>query len=107
MSRSMLFFRCALWLIAGLVLMSLTSSAYAAGSGMPWESAIEKIIKSLTGPVAQGVMTAAVIALGFGFAFSEGAFMRRVLGVVLGGAIALAASSILLDLFGFSAGATI
>lgn len=107
MFRSILNYRCALLLVAGLFLMSPASPAYAAGSGMPWESVIEKLIISLTGPVAQGVMTAAVIALGFGFAFSEGAFMRRVLGVVLGGAIALAASSILLDLFGFSAGATI
>ena len=89
-----------------VVLMLVTPSAFAAGSGMPWEGPLDRLIRSLTGPVAQALLTLAVLLLGFAFAFSEGAFMRRILGVVLGGAIAATAASFALDFFGFTSGAT-
>ena len=73
---------------------------------MPWEDPIIRLVESLTGPVAQSLLTLAVLLLGFSFAFSEGAFMRRILGVVLGGAIAATAASFALDFFGFASGAT-
>ncbi len=89
-----------------VALLLVTPSAFAAGSGMPWEGPIERLIISLTGPVAQALLTLSVLLLGFAFAFSEGAFMRRILGVVLGGAIAATAASFALDFFGFASGAT-
>ena len=107
MRRTTTFYRVALRVLCGAVLVSITSPAYAAGSGLPWEDPIQKIIDSLTGVVARSVLTGAVVLLGFGFAFSEGFFMKRILGVVLGGAIALSAASIILDLFGVAQGAVI
>ena len=107
MPRTTTFYRVALLVLCGAVLVSASSPAYAAGSGLPWEDPIIQIIDSLTGVVAQSILTGAVVLLGFAFAFSEGAFMRRVFGVVLGGAIALSAASIVLDLFGVAQGAVI
>lgn len=92
--------------LPALIVCASASPAFAAGSGMPWEDPLDKLIKSLTGPVTQSLLTLAVLVLGFSFAFSEGAFMRRILGVVLGGAIAATAASFALDFFGFASGAT-
>lgn len=107
MQRTAYFSRVVLFMLCGAVFLLFTSPAYGAGSGLPWEDPIQQIIESLTGVVAQSVLTGAVVLLGFAFAFSEGAFMRRVFGVVLGGAIALSAASIVLDLFGVAQGAVI
>ena len=50
----------------------------AGGQAMPWEGPITSVLNSLTGPVAQALCILAVVALGFGMAFSEGgSTMRR------------------------------
>jgi len=85
------------------------SSALAAGGGgtaMPWEGPIESVLNSLTGPVAQALCILAVVALGFGMAFSEGGgVMRRSLGILFGCSIAVTAVSFATTFFGFAAGA--
>jgi type IV secretory pathway VirB2 component (pilin) len=92
--------------IAGLALIVITGAAHAAGSGMPWESPLEKILDSLTGPVAKVVGAASFVVAGAAFAFSEGgSALRRTLGGVLGLSIALNAVNLLDILFGFTAGA--
>ena len=75
------------------------------GSGLPWETALQKLVDSFTGPVMQGVLILAIVALGFAVMWSEGPVLRRAFGLLLGGAIAAAAVSIALTLFGVS-GAT-
>ncbi|MCO6439395.1 MAG: TrbC/VirB2 family protein [Phycisphaerae bacterium] len=94
---------------AAITLLFVTAPAHAntsgGGSGLPWESALQKLVVSFTGPVMQGVLVLAIVALGFAVMWSEGPVLRRAFGLLLGGAIAAAAVSIALTLFGVS-GAT-
>lgn len=93
-------------LIAGLGFVLMSSSAFAgtggggSGSGLPWETALQTIVVSFTGPVVQGIVVLAIVACGFAIMWSEGPVIRRAFGVLLGGAIAAAAVSIALTLFG-------
>ena len=81
------------------------STAHAAATGLPWESPLQSLSNSLTGPVAQIAGIAAVTIFGIGLAFSEGGtFMRKALMICLGLAIAFAASSWAISFFGFSGG---
>jgi type IV secretion system protein VirB2 len=73
---------------------------------MPWEGPITSVLNSLTGPVAQALCILAVVALGFGLAFSEGgSMMRRSLGILFGCSIAVTAVTFATTFFGFTAGA--
>jgi len=79
---------------------------YASDTGLPWESPLEKILHSLTGPVAKVLGVIAIVLAGFGVAFGEaGSGMRRIFQVVLGLSIAFTASTLVVSLFGFSGGA--
>lgn len=81
-------------------------NAYAAETGLPWEGPLEKILASLTGPVAKVLGVIAIVLAGFGIAFGEsGGVMRRIFQIVLGLSIAFTASSLIVSLFGFSGGA--
>lgn len=91
-----------------IVLMIFTSSAFAASTGMPWETPLSQLTNSLTGPVARAIGVMAIVGLGFGVAFSEGGSLaRKALWVVLGLAIAFNAASWGLSFMGFSGGLTI
>jgi len=97
-------------IVAGLTHVFTSKHAHAGtggggGSGLPWETALQKIVDSFTGPVVQGVLILAIVALGFAVMWSEGPVIRRAFGLLLGGAIAAAAVSIALTLFPVS-GAT-
>lgn len=95
--------------VVALAQFATATTAYAGtgggGSGLPWESALQTIVESFTGPVMQGVLVLAIVALGFAVMWSEGPVLRRAFGLLLGGAIAAAAVSLALTLFGVS-GAT-
>jgi type IV secretion system protein VirB2 len=83
----------------------ITSNIYAAETGMPWEGTLNKILNSLTGPVSKVVGVIAIVLAGFGIAFGEsGGTMRKLFQIVLGLSIAFTASSLVVDLFGFSGG---
>ncbi len=85
----------------------LVINAHAAETGMPWEGPLEKILASLTGPVAKVLGVIAIVIAGFGIAFGEsGGSMRRIFQIVLGLSIAFTASSLVVGLFGFSGGVT-
>lgn len=89
-----------------VVLFLISSSVYATATGLPWESPLEKILDSLTGPVAKILGVVAIVIAGFGIAFGEaGSGMRRIFQIVLGLSIAFTASSLVVSLFGFSGGA--
>lgn len=95
-------------ILTAFAVAAFPDAALAAGGGtaMPWEGPIESVLNSLTGPVAQALCILAVVALGFGLAFSEGgSVMRRSLGILFGCSIAVTAVSFATTFFGFAAGA--
>lgn len=82
--------------------------AAASGGGLPWESPLNTIKDSLTGPVAGVISLVAIVVSGvaliFGGDFSG--FVRGLINVVLVISIVIGASSLLSNLFG-SSGAVI
>lgn len=96
-------------LILGLVLgFAWTDTAYAAGSGMPWEAPLQSILESIEGPVARIVAVIIITMTGLTLAFGEssGGF-RRLIQIVFGLSIAFAATSFFLAFFTFGGGAVI
>jgi type IV secretory pathway VirB2 component (pilin) len=94
---------------AGVILAWLTiSPAHAAGSGMPWEAPLERILESVQGPVAKIVAVIIITVTGISLAFGDtsGGF-RKMVQVVFGLSIAFAASSFFLSFFSFGGGALI
>lgn len=89
-----------------IVLLATSPTHAATGGDLPWEEPLQRLADSFSGPVTQALLILAIVALGFALAFSEGAALRRVLGVIFGCAIAAAAASFALSFFGFSSGAT-
>jgi type IV secretory pathway VirB2 component (pilin) len=88
--------------------MAMGSAAWAAGSGMPWEEPLQKVLDSVQGPVAKIVAVIIIITTGLTLAFGEtaGGF-RRLIQIVFGLSIAFAASSFFLSFFSFGGGASI
>jgi type IV secretion system protein VirB2 len=84
-----------------------TAQAAAANGGqpLPWEGPLNQVLASFTGPVAKALCILAIVVLGFGFAFSEGGGLRRILGLLLGVSIAVTATSFGVTFFGFDGGA--
>ncbi len=84
------------------------SAAYAAGSGMPWEAPLQRILESVQGPVAKIVAVIIITVTGISLAFGDtsGGF-RKMVQVVFGLSIAFAASSFFLSFFSFGGGALI
>ena len=93
---------------AASVLIMIASAAQAAGSGMPWEAPLQKVLDSVQGPVAKIVAVIIIITTGLTLAFGEtaGGF-RRLIQIVFGLSIAFAASSFFLSFFSFGGGALI
>ncbi|WP_246738286.1 TrbC/VirB2 family protein [Bradyrhizobium sp. CCBAU 051011] len=94
---------------AGFIVTLLTASAAgAAGSGMPWEAPLERILESVQGPVAKIVAVIIITVTGISLAFGDtsGGF-RKMVQVVFGLSIAFAASSFFLSFFSFGGGALI
>ena len=102
--RSMTLARATLFAVAVLV----GTSAGAAGSGMPWEEPLQKVLDSVQGPVAKIVAVIIIITTGLTLAFGEtaGGF-RRLIQIVFGLSIAFAASSFFLSFFSFGGGALV
>ena len=95
-------------LLAGAVGVALIYSgiAHGAGAGMPWETPLNSMLDSLTGPVAKILGVAAVVITGLGVAFSEGGSgMRKLVTVAFGLTIAFSATTFFLPLFGYAGGA--
>lgn len=98
------------WLFAGLVAgTALTSAqAFAAGSSMPWEEPLQKILESIEGPVAKIIAVIVIIMTGLALAFGDSTGgTRRLIQIVFGLSIAFAASSFFLSFFSFGGGAVI
>ncbi len=94
----------AAFLLCGL----LSAPAYAAGSQMPWEAPLQKVLDSVEGPVAKIIAVIIIITTGLTLAFgdSSGGF-RKLIQIIFGLSIAFAASSFFLSFFSFGGGALI
>ena len=95
-------------LAAAATMMMIACPARAAGSGMPWEEPLQKVLDSVQGPVAKIVAVIIIITTGLTLAFGEtaGGF-RRLIQIIFGLSIAFAASSFFLSFFSFGGGALI
>jgi type IV secretion system protein VirB2 len=83
-------------------------TANAAGSSMPWEAPLQKVLESVEGPVAKIIAVIIIITTGLALAFGDtsGGF-RKLIQIVFGLSIAFAASSFFLSFFSFGGGALI
>lgn len=88
------------------IAVMMASTANAAGSSMPWEAPLQKILESIEGPVAKIIAVIIIIVTGLTLAFGDtsGGF-RRLIQIVFGLSIAFAASSFFLSFFSFGGGA--
>jgi type IV secretion system protein VirB2 len=94
-------------LIAAIAVAGLSmSAAHGAGSSMPWEAPLQRILESIEGPVAKIIAVIIIIVTGLTLAFGDtsGGF-RRLVQIVFGLSIAFAASSFFLSFFSFGGGA--
>ena len=80
---------------ASLATSLIATSAFAAGSNMPWEQPLQQILQSIEGPVSKIVAVIIIIVTGLTLAFGDtaGGF-RRLIQIV---SIAFAASSFFLS----------
>jgi len=86
----------------------MPQSAHAAGSAMPWEAPLTKILASIEGPVAKIFGTIVIIMTGLGLAFGDaGGGVRKLIQIVFGLSIAFTATSFFLSFFSFGGGALI
>ena len=94
--------------IATIALAATCSPAIAAGSGMPWEAPLQRILESIEGPVAKVSAVVIIIITGLSLSFGDmsGGF-RRLIQIVFGLSIAFAATSFFLSFFSFAGGAVI
>ena len=95
-------------LVGGLVALMTDTAAHAAGSGMPWEAPLQRILESIEGPVAKVSAVVIIILTGLSLAFGDmGGGIRRLVQIVFGLSIAFAATSFFLTFFSFAGGALI
>jgi type IV secretion system protein VirB2 len=91
-----------------MALALLAVQAQAAGSGMPWEEPLQKVLESVQGPVAKIIAVIIIITTGLTLAFGEtGGGFRKLIQIIFGLSIAFAASSFFLSFFSFGGGALI
>ena len=82
-------------------LVAVASSGYTGSSSLPWEGPLDKIVRSIQGPVARGVILIAVVCTGIGFAIGEqGSTFKKALGIIFGASIALSGASFVSSFFG-------
>lgn len=80
--------------------------ARGAGAGMPWETPLNSILNSLTGPVAKVAGVAAIVLAGLGIAWSEGGSgMRKIVIVIFGLSVAFSGATFFLPFLGYAGGA--
>lgn len=92
-----------LCIIAFMLFTSAWEKTYATSTGMPWETILDKIMQSLSGPVARLVIIIAICATGISLMFGEmGGGAKKLIGICCGGAIVAAAVSWGPGFFNFS-----
>ena len=93
------------YIVAACADVSAAGMAQAAGSGMPWEAPLQRILESVEGPVAKILAVIIIIVTGLSLSFGDmGGGFRRLLQIVFGLSIAFAATSFFLSFFSFAGG---
>ena len=91
-----------------LLALAFAPAAEAAGSSMPWEAPLQKILESIEGPVAKIIAVIIIIITGLSLAFGDtSGGARKMIQIVFGLSIAFAASSFFLSFFSFGGGALV
>ena len=102
--RHTLFIRLRTTLILLFTLQIPLARAAQMDASMPWVSPLQKVLASITGPVAKILGTIVIVIAGLGIAYGEaGSGMRKVFQIILGLSIAFTAASLLTTLFGVTA----
>jgi type IV secretory pathway VirB2 component (pilin) len=94
--------------LGAFVALTLALPAFAGttGTSMPWETPLQTIADSLSGPVAKLIGIIAIVMAGLGFAVAEsGSVVRKGIGIVFGLAIAFTATTFMSTFFGTTVGA--
>jgi len=93
-------------LAMGALLIAGPALAAGTGTAMPWETPLQTVADSLSGPVAKAIGIIAIVITGLGFAFAEGgSAMRKGIGIVFGLAIAFTATTFISSFFNMTSGA--
>lgn len=94
-------------LIAALITPMITAKAHATSTGMPWESGVQSIFDSLTGPLIGWIAVIVIIIGGLALAFGnmEGG-VKKIIGAVIGLAVVAGAPALAVSL-GIVSGAVI
>ena len=91
--------------LAATIAFGLPARVFASSAGMPWEGPLQRLVQSLTGPVAKGIGIAAIVITALGMAMSEsGHAMKKFLTIIFALCIAFTAGTFGLSLLGFSGG---
>jgi type IV secretion system protein TrbC len=98
------------WLGLEVAVLSALSTPVLAGTtggtAMPWETPLQTVADSLSGPVAKAIGIIAIVVTGLGFAFAEGgSALRKGVGIVFGLAIAFTATTFITSFFSITSGA--
>ena len=94
--------------LCALLVIAAAAPAFAgttSGTAMPWETPLQSVSDSLSGPVAKAIGIIAIVVTGLGFAFAEGgSAMRKGVGIVFGLAIAFTATTFISTFFNHDLG---
>jgi type IV secretion system protein TrbC len=94
--------------LVGVVSLCVSDAALAStfSSGMPWESPLEKVTSSLTGPVARSAGLLALTSTGVAWALGIGGDMiQKSARLGAGLSVAFNGATYILPMFGFAQGA--
>lgn len=96
----------AVTLITPFMSLMLSAAAHASATGMPWETGIQSIFDSLTGPLIGWIAVIVIIIGGLALAFGnmEGG-AKKIIGAVIGIAVVAGAPALAVQL-GVVAGAS-
>jgi type IV secretion system protein TrbC len=85
------------WLFALVLAIATASPVFAQAS--PWETAVQNLQTSFTGPIAKGLSLVALVVGGLMFAYSEGSSKKVFAGIVFGLGMALGAANFMAWMF--------
>lgn len=93
------------WSLFAYVSVDTAFATATNGQALPWEGPLQRIMESISGPVAKIIGVIVIVMAGLGIAFGEsGTGVRRMFQVVLGLSIAFTAASIIATLYNRSGG---
>lgn len=85
--------------VFAVVLTSAFASAPLLAQTSPWETAVQNLQTSFTGPIAKGLSLVALVVGGLMFAYSESSAKKVFAGVIFGLGMALGAANFMAWMF--------